>query len=480
MDTTFFDDQHDEVFEDLIARFTSELGQKKLAKGHNTSEFWEYLQQCEVYFTSESYKTGGYSHHMENMLSLYMLNHTVPKKLTAVLRDFGLPESVIKEGSIDSHSIFDGFVVGDGTLYALAKYCQLDPMWTVVLAYYVWYKYIHPKGVHTFVEQPSPTFNSSSPDGARVAIIGDWGTGAYKDGHVGKCPAQLVIDGIMQLDPLPDYIIHLGDVYYAGTKREERKHLIEMLPSEYTGKLFTMNSNHEMYDGANGLFKETIKNPKFKPQDGSTYFSLEIGDWIVVGLDSAYYDQSFLYMDGAIHNGKEGMEQIEFLQKNAAIEGKQLLLLTHHNGIEYNGSDVNETLWQQVVVEALGGKTPDAWYWGHVHNGIVYDIPTLLEIKDNKLKQKIKPGENPKFRCCGHASMPYGKGTGLFNKETGENNPGITYFGETPMDPAKPTLSQHLRVLNGFAVVDINGADFKETFYEVSNAYAAPKPVWNS
>ena len=348
-------------------------------------------------------------------------------------------------------------------------------MWTVVLAYYVWYKYIHRHGVHKFIQQSSPTFNSSSPNGARVAIIGDWGTGAYKDGHVKDCPAQLVIDGIMQLDPLPDYIIHLGDVYYAGTKREERKHLIDMLPSTYKGKLFTMNSNHEMYDGANGLFSETIKNPKFKPQNGSTYFSLEIGDWIVVGLDSAYYDQSFLYMDGAIHNGAEGMEQVKFLQKNAAIKGKQLLLLTHHNGIEYNGSSINKTLWNQVVKEALSGKTPDAWYWGHVHNGIVYE--DSLEVLKGVTSIN---GKSPLLRCCGHASMPYGKGTGLFNKDTGKNNPGIAYFGETPMNPPKPTLPQHLRVLNGFSVIDIKGSAFNETFYEVSNEYNAPKEVWKS
>jgi len=143
-------------------------------------------------------------------------------------------------------------------------------------------------------------------------------------------------------------------------------------------------------------------------------------------------DQSFLYMDGAIHNGAEGMEQVKFLQKNAAIKGKQLLLLTHHNGIEYNGSSINKTLWNQVVKEALEGKTPDAWYWGHVHNGIVYE--DSLEVLKGVTSINGKP---PLLRCCGHASMPYGKGTGLFNEDTGENNPGIIYFGETPMDQKK-------------------------------------------
>lgn len=491
MDTTLYDDQHDEVFEDLISKLTGEIGQKSLASGTNIPDFWKYLQECEASFTSERYKTGAYSHDMENMLSLYMLNYSIPKKLTTILRDFKLPHSTIKEGSLESHPIWDGFVAGDGTLYAFAKYCQLDPMWTVVFVYYVWYKYIHPGGVHDFIKQPCiTTFNSSSPDGARVAIIGDWGTGTYKDGNVDECPAQLVIDGIMALDKVPEYIIHLGDVYYAGTRKEERKNLINMLPSHYTGKLFTMNSNHEMYDGANGLFKETIHNSKFEPQQGSTYFSLEVEDWVIVGLDSAFYDESFLYMDGAIFNKHGGQEQVQFLkdkEQAARAAGKQLMVLTHHNPIEYDGSALTDSksnegsLWEQVVVQALEGRIPDAWYWGHVHNGIVYDIPELK--KQGKLpKITLKEGENPKLRCCGHASMPYGKGTGLYNKKTGKNNPGISYFGETLMNPPKPTLSQHLRVLNGFAVIDIEGATFTETFYEVSNAYPgnSPKPIWTT
>ncbi len=44
------------------------------------------------------------------------------------------------------------------------------------------------------------------------------------------------------------------------------------------------------------------------------------------------------------------------------------------------------------------------------------------------------------------------------------------------MDPPKSTPSQHLRVLNGFSVIDIQASILNETFYEVSNAYDDGKP----
>ena len=482
MDTSQLGNQHDDLFDDIILKLKKLSAQKDQIDISPLDDFWSYLQKCEAIFTNESYHDASVNpDDMENILSLHILNHRIPKELTKLLQELGLPVSKVEKDIAESHPIWDGWVYNNGTLFAFAKYCQLDPMWAIVLVYYAFYK-IFPKEKHAFIAQPKvgDQFNSSSPNGARIAIIGDWGTGVYKDGNVEKCPAQLVIDGIMNLEHIPDYIIHLGDVYYAGTKNEERKNLLNMLPLSFKGKLFTMNSNHEMYDGANGLFNETISNSKFESQNGSTYFSVEVGDWIIVGLDSAYYDKSHLYMDGAIFNKDGGQEQVKFLREKAAIEGKQLLLLTHHNPIEYDGSsfvdsDKNEgSLWQQVVDVTLNGAMPDAWYWGHIHNGIVYENLELLN------GMKTLSGNPAKLRCCGHASIPYGKGSGLFNKDTGKNNPGIAYFGETPMDPSKPTLSQNLRVLNGFAVIDIDGSKIKETFYEVSNNYTGckPKPVW--
>ena len=459
-----------EIEQDLIDKFQSDFAAESFSTRKSEAQsFWKELEAAEALFTSGAYKTFNDPHVLENMLALYVLNNEISSMLRDILRGFGMPKSTIAKSDI---SILDGFVAKDGTLYAFSKYCQLDPLWLLVLVYYFWYKYIHPGGVHPFITEPTTSPIQIIEPSATIAILGDWGTGAFQDGKEGKCPAELVIDGIVSLDP--DYIIHLGDGYYAETEKEEQQNLLDILPDHLKGKLYTMNSNHEMYDGANGLFNTTISNSLFSSQVGRTYFSLEVGDWVIVALDSAYYDPSSLYMDGAIYDSKGGQEQVAFLKEQAAL-GKQLLLLTHHNGLEYDGSNINPTLWNQVITEALDGKAPDAWYWGHVHNGIVYEnsLPVLEGLKSIH-------GNDPKMRCCGHASIPYGKATGLFDKATGQTIPGIAYFGETAMDASNPTPSQHLRVLNGFAVVEISGSTFNETFYEVSNNYDVPKAVWSS
>lgn len=454
------------------------------------SPLWDYLLESEQYYIDGNFKTEGISHDMENMLALYILNDLIDKgHLTMVLRDIlKLPKSNIKVDPFTSESILDGIIAEDGTIWAISKYCQLDPLWTVVLASYVWYKYIHPKGQHEFVTKPSTELVPFSPAKAKIAIIGDWGTGDWHDGDllhkVDKCPAQLVIDGIASLDPQPDYIIHLGDVYYAGSPKEERNNLLGLLPDNLKGKLYTMNSNHEMYDGANGLFNTTIDNPKFSSQRGRSYFSIEIGDWVLVALDSAYYDDSDLYMDGSLCNDKGGEKQIEFLQEMAALN-KPLMLMTHHNGIGFRKGEKNkifrnEKLWGQVS-DALGNYMPDVWYWGHVHNAVVYkndhDKLPILDGVTSKL------GNAPKFRCCGHASMPFADAPGYYLTDANGNKtirPEIDYYANTPMDAKHPTATQKIRVLNGFAVIDIDGSDFNETFYEVSNNYTGAKAVWNS
>ncbi len=476
MDEYSFSGEYQSIINEINTLLHTDLAKDafQLVK-KDATEFWDYLIRCEQCYLDGSYTTADYSHDMENMLALYTLNHVIPLELTNTLKEYyELPPSKISQDKLSLDSILDGFVAGDGTLYAFSKYCQLDPLWMLVLVYYFLYKYIIPGEVHPFVTKPSNMLIDLTLPSAKIAVLGDWGTGKWKDGKEAKCAAQLVIEGITSLNP--DYIIHLGDVYYAGTRKEEQEHLLALLPDDFRGKLYTMNSNHEMYDGANGLFKVAISDPRFGPQRGRTYFSIEIGEWVLVGLDSAYYDESALYMDGAIHSKKGGQEQAAFLSEKAKL-GKKLMLFTHHNGIEYDASKLNDPLWGQIC-SALDGKTPDVWYWGHVHNGIVYkDTKDALPILKGVTSIH---GNVPKLRCCGHASIPFGNGTGLYKTVDGvqETIAPVEYYTHTPLNAPHSTPSQHLRVLNGFAMLEINGSDLTETFYEVSNQHPKPKAVW--
>ena len=388
-------------------------------------------------------------------------------RMLAVLRRL-TPESSIEAEEL---SVFRDaiYVSGDGTIYGFAKYEQLDPGWFWALANYLENK-LDPSSVHEFVAAgPTNSFFDAQGDPTTIAIIGDWGTGFYDDGGSDGCAAKRVADGVRALSY--DHLVHLGDVYYAGTDKrhpqhEELQNFVEVWPDSVPGRSFTLNSNHEMYGAAKGLFDVTLKAPAFSGQDGSSVWARRTTasqgpGWLVIGLDSAMFSDDYygchMYMEGAIGSAK-CQQQIEWL-KGFRSEEASILVLSHHNPCETETGVVND-LFNQVV-DALG-REPELWYWGHVHNGIVYNAMHRTEGGEAVLTGG---------RCAGHGAIPFGKGEAL---EALQSSGGVAYFAQTA-DPTYPPESK--RVRNGFAVVDLHAdGSASERFYEVGESLA----VWES
>ena len=121
-----------------------------------------------------------------------------------------------------------GIPAKDGTLYGYDKYQQLDKHWAEAAVHYLYYKTHHKKIAQFNCDAPIPiTLSGASDSKVRIAVIGDWGTGRYdpgqpadkQDGTVDG-PALDIMNAIACSSIDPDYIIHLGDVYYAGTDRD--------------------------------------------------------------------------------------------------------------------------------------------------------------------------------------------------------------------------------------------------------------------
>ena len=137
-------------------------------------------------------------------------------------------------------------------------------------------KHIQPYGMvrpTTMVADPFPEF-------ARVAILGDWGTGLYGAPKI----AETVRNDV---DPFT-VLLHLGDVYYSGTDDEVQQRFLDLWPARPDAINRALNSNHEMYSGGEAYFKSTLA--KFG-QNGS-YFALQNTHWTLVGLDVAYIDHA--------------------------------------------------------------------------------------------------------------------------------------------------------------------------------------------
>jgi hypothetical protein len=360
-----------------------------------------------------------------------------------------------------------------GDIYGISKYEQLDPGWAWTLKNTAmnhlpksWGKGY---GIADFVthnwRQPVP-LQAASGDQVRIAIIGDWGSGKYKlsglPGNDG--PASAVMDTLGQLSTPPDYIIHLGDTYYSGTgpnrspRNEETTNLVDMLkqyPSlAKAGRCFTLNSNHEMYGGAYGYYQSALSDSLFSQQQGCSYFALEFGNWIIAGLDSAYFDPSALYMDGGLGSSTDD-PQYDFLKQIKAT-GKQVILLSHHTGLSTDGTQASKYLWSDVTSVI----TPDYWYWGHIHLGAVYS-------------DKAFSG-NVKTRCIGHSSMPFAIPPGMANCQTT-----VDWYSDTPLDSS--ALMESLfysspRAKNGFAMITLSENNITEEIYNIGST----TPVWQS
>lgn len=384
----------------------------------------------------------------------------------------GLYELLPATNMTDANAAFfknNELIYTDGGVLSTKKYATYDQGWFFAFLNLIesvmrnlWYN----GGVFPTTKPPRIPLAGAVPNTVSIAILGDWGTG--------DATARAVMAAVTSLKP--DYIVHVGDVYYAGTPNvsspnsshyfalgEETINLLDVWPSSYAGRSFTLNSNHEMYSGANGYFFEALraqvngKGSFFSAQEGSSCFTLQYGGWTILGLDTAFMSSCIdAFMTGSI--GGSAGTQGQWIQ-SMGLNPATTIVLTHHNGFAPDCSSASP-LWAEIR-SALKGD-PFAWYWGHVHNGIVYNAPITIP----SIPKQPGLTTNTLTRCLGHAALPYG--IAALNKNT-------VAWNETN---AQPAPSKEL--YNGFAVLTLttDGArqlnGITESFYDLSTN----KPVW--
>src|ERR1019366_1966695 len=86
------------------------------------------------------------------------------------------------------------------------------------------------------------------PPTARIAILGDWGTGQQD--------AKSLLAAIARKNP--DVVIHLGDVYYSGTDFEVDNYFLKIWKAELDltkTRTFSLAGNHDMYSGGQAYYR---------------------------------------------------------------------------------------------------------------------------------------------------------------------------------------------------------------------------------
>jgi hypothetical protein len=249
-----------------------------------------------------------------------------------------------------------------GAADIFAQFGNLDPRWVQVW----WEKaQVFLQGKHQFIQHTATTdFRFPLADQATIAIVGDWGGG--------NAAAQKVAAQIKQKNP--DHIIHLGDVYYAGTPKEVEERFLQYWPTPTApGRSFALNSNHEMYSGGYGYFDVILQ----RFQQPASYFSLGNQHWRLIGLDTGYVDHDL------------NREQVEWLTAQFADSQPKTILLTHHQLFSaYEDTDTD--ILASRVQPFLRANQIYGWFWGHEHLCAVYEGHLGV-----------------KARCLGNGCFPY-------------------------------------------------------------------------
>lgn len=190
------------------------------------------------------------------------------------------------------------------------------------------------------------------PNDFRLAVLGDWGSGLYG--------APISAASIQTTKPAFNSVLHLGDVYYAGTKKEVTERFLNLWPDVPGASSWALNSNHEMFSGGSGYFETTLADARFTGQDGSSCFAWENDHFLFLGLDTAYEEHAI------------GAEQSRWIHERAqAASGKRLILFSHHQ--PFSAFETDGARLVAALGELLSSGRVAAWYWGHEHRCVFFE-----------------------------------------------------------------------------------------------------------
>jgi predicted phosphodiesterase len=324
---------------------------------------------------------------------------------------------------------------GDTTLYdqykaALAKrFGDCDPNYKDALVQYV--KFLTNRGEIPYIKwtlQSDFVIDDPQklPADAMIGIVADWGTGEPE--------ALEVLRQVKGHNP--QVVIHLGDIYYAGTEHEVEnyfyqpwKRILELDTSKILS--LVLPGNHDLYAGG-APFYGLLKNLG----QGASFFCLRNEHWQLIGLDTALNDK-LAGQPTALHPS-----EVEWaIDKIENAGNRRTILLSHHQlfstNEQFDRTGYNQNLYDQVA--PILPKV-DLWLWGHEHDLVIF--------KDYKGLQR--------GRCIGGSAFPVGN----FEMPTSHVNPDVPFNEDVALSKGS-AFYQHCYVM-----IKLNGRSAKVSYYE--------------
>lgn len=301
-----------------------------------------------------------------------------------------------------------------------------DPRWLWMKVVVGWYKFKKKVTFGGLPERPVTIANN-----ARIILVGDWGSGLNRAQDVADQIRVILQEGFDE--GKEQHVIHLGDVYYTGSKKEYENNFLQHWPVNPTEPFgsFIVCGNHDMYRGGHDYYGTALADARFAQQDHKSVFALRNADWQFLGLDTAYDEKQ-------ISNGQD-----KWIRDQLDTAGeRRTTILSHHPLWSTYGQEVGEELRSQVG-SILEGRRIDAWFWGHEHRCVVYNSRSPVDFTS----------------CVGHGGIP-------------------SYLTAAIGDPYPPHMRYEYRKRHGhgfepwntfgFAVIDLDGRDMHVRYIDES------------
>lgn len=208
------------------------------------------------------------------------------------------------------------------------------------------------------------------PDQCTIALLADWGGDNVAAKRIGDIARQ----------QRPNIAIHLGDIYYGGTKGE-CQHFLNLWPLRQdwddpnspirSEGSWALNGNHEMFSG--GLYFFNTVLPAFDQKQ--PYFCLENSAWRIIGLDTAYAQGRLKPASATDPIAPQWNWLVNLLKSKK----KPTIFLTHHQPVSAHAEDFKDSapLRQDIAdllaIEGIGSDAIYGWFFGHEHRCAIYD-----------------------------------------------------------------------------------------------------------
>lgn len=274
-------------------------------------------------------------------------------------------------------------------------------------------------------------------DRTTIGLAGDWGSGTDSAYAVAKAMRALS----------PDITIHLGDVYYTGSRAEFRDYFLpeDCWPRGKKGT-YALNGNHEMYSAGHAYFAAIKELGQQR-----SYFCLENAHWRLVALDTGYLCSGNIrvilakvpFVRKLFHDSTSLPQPlIDWLRDVVfadATDARPVVFLSHHQPYS---AFVGEVEYKRVraCIEPYLPRTC-LWIWGHEHRMALYS-----------------GREGVRGRCIGHGGIPV-----ELPFKVAADNRGLVVYDER----VSPAIVDNIRTgYNGFAVMSLVGAAMTLRYYD--------------